>query len=315
MTVLNGKWKSDPLGRPGRLDIPVHAPYEPGMRAITFCGLLFSLIVFTASTQAQNLLQNGSFQTGDFTDWTLTGNAQVENSVPVSFGSYAAVLNSGSSTPNAVLTQSFNTAVGQAYQLTFDYGATAKSDSQSIIATLTDANGDYLVSSQYYGTPGVASNYHPFTVIFVPTTAITTLGFRDVSALTTAQDGLLDHVQVIAIPPFSHPGEYVGTDTETLSYYGHPIVDSRTLNVKMEIDTAGRMLVLLGPIYDTTVGTISNGGQVTLGATGAFLGTAALTGDSIVFTVTEYDGVGGNFSYSTLVKTRKYVIHRVGPAQ
>jgi hypothetical protein len=316
MTDLLGRWKVGCTFVTGDcLTSPVHTGHLPGMRAITFYGILFGLSVLTASTKAQNLLQNGSFQTGDFTDWTVTGNAQVESGVPTSFGTYAAVLNSGSSTPNAVLTQSFSAAVGQAYQLSFDYGPTAKSGGQSIISAITDADGNTLVDSSYDGAAGNNSYYRTYTAIFVATTPTMTVGFRDISSLTATQDGLLDNVQVYAIPAFSHSGEYVGTDVETLSYYGHNIVQSRTLTVKMEIDAAGRMLVLLNPAYENTVGTINDAGVVTLGTTGDFQGTATFTGNHIEFNVTEYGSAGGNFSYSTLVNTRKYNIQRVGPAK
>jgi len=287
------------------------------MRAITLCGLLLALTFSTlhAEVQGANLISNGSFESGDFTSWTLTGNASVENTVPTEQGSYACVLNPGSSLPNAILGQQFSVNAGQPYELIFSYGCSIKTNSQSIVASIVDDTGNYLVYSQHFVNPGNSTGYHTYTSIFVPTTPVMTLNFQDTSSAGTNADGLLDNVEVIAVPPFNHSGEYIGTDVETLSYSGHPIIDSKTLTVKVEIDDAGRMLALVGPFFDALVGTIDNTGAVTIGSNGDFTGTATFSGNAIVINVTQYENVGGNFAYSTLVNTRHYVLRRVAAAQ
>jgi hypothetical protein len=84
----------------------------------------------TATAGAQNLVQNGGFETGDFTGWTLSGNPGY-----VSVASGASYVNSGSFAgsfgavgSDTYLSQAFSTHAGD--QLTFsfflqnDYGPT-----------------------------------------------------------------------------------------------------------------------------------------------------------------------------------------------
>jgi hypothetical protein len=235
--------------------------------------------------------------------------------VPTAQGSYACVLNPGNTLPNAELSQQFSVTAGQPYELIFSYGCATSNNSQSIIASIIDDNGLYLVYSQHSVNPGNTTGYHTYTAIFVPTTPVMTVSFQDTSAAGTNADGLLDNVQVIAVAPFQHPGEYIGTDVETLSYYGHPIIDTKTLTLKVEINNAGQMLALVGPFFDALVGTIDNTGQVTMDNSGSFTGTATFNGNTIVMNVTQYENVGGNFAYSNLVNTRHYILHRVAAAQ
>lgn len=85
------------------------------LRIPTLIGLL---IIASTAAQAQNLVANPGFETGDFTGWTVTGeNASVESDVgrgggfAASFGGLAPDVN--------VLTQTLLTQVGQQYTLTF----------------------------------------------------------------------------------------------------------------------------------------------------------------------------------------------------
>ena len=225
------------------------------------------------------------------------------------------MLNPGSALPNAVLSQQFSVNPGQPYELIFSYGSATVTNSQSIIASIVDDSGIYLVYSQHTVNPGNTTGYRTYTAIFAPTTPLMTVSFQDTSSAGTNADGLLDNVQVIAVAPFQHSGEYIGIDVETLSYYGHPIIDTKTLTLKVEINNAGQMLALVGPFFDSLVGTIDNTGQVSLGSTGGFTGTATFSGNTIVMNVTQYENAGGNFAYSTVVNTRHYVLHRVAAAQ
>jgi hypothetical protein len=84
--------------------------------------LLFALISLPAF--GQNLVQNGGFETGNFTDWTLTP-PSASGDVDVNFGTgyvhsgtYAAqFLNSGP--PYDTLSQTLTTQAGTDYDLTF----------------------------------------------------------------------------------------------------------------------------------------------------------------------------------------------------
>ncbi len=61
------------------------------MRPKTLLVVVALAVAFTLTapkTFAQNLVQNGSFETGDFTDWTTTGNFEFTQVVSGPFGSY-----------------------------------------------------------------------------------------------------------------------------------------------------------------------------------------------------------------------------------
>jgi len=78
------------------------------------------LILLTgASVSAQQLVQNGGFETGDFSGWTQTGNqsgVQVStSSLYVHSGTYGARL--GPSGSLGYLSQTFSTTAGQIYAL------------------------------------------------------------------------------------------------------------------------------------------------------------------------------------------------------
>jgi hypothetical protein len=55
---------------------------------LVLVALVVALLVSAPQTFAQNLVQNGSFETGDFTDWTQTGNFEFMNVVSGSFSSF-----------------------------------------------------------------------------------------------------------------------------------------------------------------------------------------------------------------------------------
>src|SRR5262245_27675535 len=92
------------------------------MRPAAVCVLI---VLASAATFGQApILQNGSFES-DYTGWTATGNQVIavsDPSHPASDGSRAVVLNPGTTSADAVLSQTFPTTAGQRYGLTFDVG-------------------------------------------------------------------------------------------------------------------------------------------------------------------------------------------------
>jgi acyl dehydratase len=85
------------------------------VRIATLLGLFFAL---ASMAQAQNLVVNPGFETGDFTGWTVTGaTASVESGVGHT-GDFAASFGSVSPDVN-VLSQTLLTQAGQQYTLTF----------------------------------------------------------------------------------------------------------------------------------------------------------------------------------------------------
>lgn len=113
-----------------------------------------AILSLCSLASAANLVGNGSFETGDFTDWSLTGNTGytgVANTPGLSvtgasagndYAFFGAVGSSG------YLTQTLATAAGQTYTLTFDLADDQNSSGQSFgvsyngvsLMTLSGAN-------------------------------------------------------------------------------------------------------------------------------------------------------------------------------
>jgi Ig-like domain-containing protein/immunoglobulin I-set domain protein/uncharacterized protein DUF642 len=147
-------------------------------------------------------LVNGGFE-ADYASWTATGNQGVyangTNGLTVKDGSKAVVFNSGQSTPNGVLSQTFNVTAGATYTLSFDLGAysTTNKGTQKVKVTV---QGKALVLSQ---TPSVSAQgkgarWATQTYTFVADSNMVTLTFQDVSGTSTNVDMLLDNVKATA---------------------------------------------------------------------------------------------------------------------
>ena len=93
--------------------------------------LVAGLTGLTNQTSAQNLIQNGGFETGDASGWTATGNSWDIQSVAVGqFGTYYE-----SEPGDGTLTQAFATTTGQSYNLDF-YAAQDFNGNQCAIITV-----------------------------------------------------------------------------------------------------------------------------------------------------------------------------------
>ena len=87
--------------------------------------LALAVMISAPKTFAQNLLANGSFETGDFTGWTTGGNFEDTEVVSGAFyqytgaqdGSFYAVL--GPVGSDATLSQTFSDTVGGHYTFSF----------------------------------------------------------------------------------------------------------------------------------------------------------------------------------------------------
>src|SRR5438270_2575967 len=90
-------------------------------------GMVVAIGLAVGTAQAAvNLIVNGSFETGDFTGWTLTGNTGFTGvecpGAPFAGpgdGNCDAFL--GPVGSNGTLSQSFPTVVGQVYSISFDF--------------------------------------------------------------------------------------------------------------------------------------------------------------------------------------------------
>ena len=170
--------------------------------------LLASLTVACAVAPASaNLLQNGSFEDVlSAADWNIVGNALRTDKSPYPFtasdGFWAINFNSGDSTPNGVLTQSFTTVVGQQYDLSFAFGKWAFGGGTASLQVEVISGGavvlDQLVSDST-GSEGAAV-WNSYQFAFTATDASTTLRFTDVSIGTASFDTILDNVVVVPAP-------------------------------------------------------------------------------------------------------------------
>ena len=154
--------------------------------------------VYANVPPSSELLVNGSFESG-LTGWNTTGNLFVQSGSPylATDGTKLIGFNGGNSTPNAVLSQSFNTVQGSSYTLTFDAGALAYNNSQQKIQVGVTGSGSLLSQTiTITGTGNGSNNWGARSFAFTANSATTTLTFTDVSPATNAIDLLLDHVSV-----------------------------------------------------------------------------------------------------------------------
>ncbi|HEX8552930.1 MAG TPA: Ig-like domain-containing protein, partial [Abditibacteriaceae bacterium] len=149
-----------------------------------------------------NLLQNGSFETGNFSGWNVTNPSPNNNGVmnepsgfPASNGTRKVILNSGNLVGSLKISQSFPTIVGKKYTVSFDYGVNPIARVQRISVGFT-GNLDQTISSDPGGSPLV---YTAKSVTFTATATSSTLSLQDVTTFDEGNnaDGFLDNVQVL----------------------------------------------------------------------------------------------------------------------
>jgi hypothetical protein len=138
------------------------------MRKFTVALVLVASLLFAQSAAAVNLVINGGFETGDFSNWTLSGNTPTNffsvRNVDPHTGTYA--LYAGPETTLGYISQTLATTPGQAYELSFwvynpglfgewqpnevvvNWGGTAVSDQVNIpIEDYTEYRVNVLASS------------------------------------------------------------------------------------------------------------------------------------------------------------------------
>ncbi|MEO5714730.1 MAG: DUF642 domain-containing protein, partial [Luteolibacter sp.] len=172
--------------------------------SVTMSSSFTMTAVYTAPVIAPGTLVNGSFESNE-TGWTMTGNRLAYSSD----GSYVAtngqkllVLSGGTATPDAVVSQSFNTTPGQSYQLSFDVGSLAVNTAEQRLKV--DVAGTASLVSQtesVFGNGAGNSSWTAKTYNFTADSATTTLTFSDLSPVTAGIDLLLDNVVVALAGP------------------------------------------------------------------------------------------------------------------
>jgi lysophospholipase L1-like esterase len=154
--------------------------------------------VYVASNQ---MLVNGSFETGSLSPWTKSGgtadSVKVNGIIPATDGTRLVEFNSANSPAGGVLTQTFTTVPGTSYGLTFDFGVLAFNTSQQRLQVSVTGNGNLL--SQLVTINGINNGtvkWDPKSFSFIANSTSTTLTFTDTSTVTSAIDCLLDNVKV-----------------------------------------------------------------------------------------------------------------------
>jgi len=134
------------------------------------------LAVGISGLASANLVVNGSFETGDFTGWTLSGNSGFsgvecpgapfagpgDGNCDAFFGPVGA---------NAILSQTFATSIGQRYFISFDFQPDG--GQPSFFSAVWDAQPALISVTNPPGSP-----YQVLSFTALATTATTTLTFN-----------------------------------------------------------------------------------------------------------------------------------------
>lgn len=141
---------------------------------IKFGCLTASLAASAVLTAQANLIANGGFETGDFTDWTPSGNTAnigIDDLYYVHSGNYGAYL--GAIGTLGYLSQTITTTPGQDYDLSFWLLSDGGTPNEFTVLW----NGNAIFDQ----TDLPASNWQQYTFDLVATSASTTLslGFQN----------------------------------------------------------------------------------------------------------------------------------------
>jgi len=168
-------------------------------------GLIAAFVLTMAlRLPAQNLLVNGSFETGDTTGWNATGAIGVGFGEGSTDGIYAAGFNGGDQPPSGVLSQSFTTVAGENYSLSFDYGLfiVFPPGLPQTLDIAVDGTSALLNTTATTSTGGAfPTPFDHFTFGFTADSTSTLLQFTDDAGnYTISEDGILDNVVVTNVP-------------------------------------------------------------------------------------------------------------------
>lgn len=155
-------------------------------------GLIFSV---QQAASAQNLITNGSFETGNLSGWTSSGNVEARNDEGATDGIYSAVYNYADSAPGGSLSQTIATTPGEFYQLQFDYGTFGSGPAQKLVPVINGRG--FPATSAAASQP---TNFTRFAFSFQATETTTTISLgEDANNNTAGADGVLDNVVVFAL--------------------------------------------------------------------------------------------------------------------
>jgi hypothetical protein len=159
------------------------------------CALLGLFVLAASAVQAQNLVVNPGFETGDFTGWTVTGGADPIVDVGIGHtGMYAASL--GAIAPDVVdLSQMLATQSGQQYTLTFYAQTPEFNNPPGFPNSLTVYFGDSLIDGPL--TVPDDPDYQKYSYTVTATSGASLLHFAVSNDPDYTQ---LDDISVVAAP-------------------------------------------------------------------------------------------------------------------
>ncbi|HZW30199.1 MAG TPA: DUF642 domain-containing protein [Isosphaeraceae bacterium] len=182
------------------------------MRRLSITAAALAVCLGFASQASANLLVNGSFETGDFTGWTVNANnTSVEPSGISGFGGYnaedghyyAALGNVASAGPPlGTVAQSFTTTAGDSYTLTYYLASNGTTPNEF----RTDING-----TTYFDQTNIPTQpYTLYTYTFTATGSSSTLTFYERDdpnylALDNVSVNLAPLTAVVPEPSTLHP--------------------------------------------------------------------------------------------------------------
>jgi len=235
-----------------------------------FAGAFIAIALCVLGTaQAQELIVNGGFETGNLNGWTVTSGTSIQidsNPNEVIHGQYSARISADPSTTDpvtfdtipgsdGVITQTFATVPGGLYLLKFAYTSGTTNGGYSIIeANVSGSNSSTLFDSTFAQGPVSAT--------FVANSTSTTLSIRSSTDPNSDPYGIIDDLSVKQ-SKFSHPGRYAGAITFSHKFQGvNDITSSTTEHFVMRIDGSGRMYMAESGAGALITGLIQDGGKV-----------------------------------------------------
>ncbi len=114
------------------------------------CAASLFLVLFCAATGHAQILVNGSFES-NYSGWLASGNQNIAVAgVPYTAtnGTKLVAFNSGNTTPNGVLSQTFSTVAQQTYTLAFELGAFAGDSTPQRMSVIVAGRGTGSLLSQ-----------------------------------------------------------------------------------------------------------------------------------------------------------------------
>jgi hypothetical protein len=170
------------------------------MKRISLSGTILALLLIGAGQASGNLILNGGFETGDFTDWTTTAAADGSDFGVIDHGNshsgiYHAFFGAVSPPDMDSISQTIATTPGQLYVV--DYWLAARGSSFTPRDNHFEASWGGMIIPGSVVSDAAPFDYKEFTFAVVATSASTTLQF---SADNPPSVFNLDDVSVNPVP-------------------------------------------------------------------------------------------------------------------